>query len=143
MMSERSKFVVGMIGKPYEANAKGPEKYDCWSAVAEVRRSLFGDVLPIFEVPEDPSLLWLAHQFKDSDERRNWVQVEKGSIIQDGSLVLMSRAKSAVHIGIWLKAERGILHAIETDGIVLQDALTLKACGWGNLRYFEHARTSS
>lgn len=136
-MSERSEYIGSLIGKPYEANAKGPDKYDCWSAVAEVRRGLYGDVLPTFEVPEDPSLLWLAHQFQDSDERRNWKQVVSSWAPKDGSLVLMSRAKSAIHIGIWLAEEKGILHAVEVDGIVFQDVLTLKACGWGNLRYFE------
>lgn len=138
---DRTKIIHDLIGKPYRLNAKGPNEFDCWSCVCHVRREVFGDGLPDIEVPSDASLLWLAHEFKGNDERKNWRQVIQHGVTfkpgEDGSLVLMSRASQAVHIGIWLAIERGILHAVEGDGIIFQDHLTLKASGWGNLRYFE------
>lgn len=143
---QRMVHIRDLIGRPYKVNAKGPEEFDCWSLVQYVRRTVYGDVLPSFEVPEEPSLLWLAHQFKNSDERKNWRQVIQQGIVHkpgpDGSLVLMSRASQAVHIGIWLANEKGILHAVEKDGVVFQDLLTLKASGWGNLRYFERVAST-
>lgn len=137
----RNELLRSLVGKPYAENAKGPDAYDCWHLVRHVRAALFQDVLPDFDVPEKPSLLWLAHMFKNADERKNWRQVIQQGIVwnpgADGNLVLMSKATSAVHIGIWLKAERGILHSVETDGVVFQDIPVIKANGWGHLRYFE------
>ena len=133
-MTSRAQFLCDLVGKPYKPNAKGPNEYDCWSLVKSVRWALFEDTLPDFDVPSDPSLLWLARTFEHNEERKRWVQVDK---LKDGSLVLMSRASRAVHVGIWLSLERGVLHAIEGDGVVFQDLLVLKASGWGNLRYFE------
>lgn len=142
MIDSRTKFLASLIGVPYKANAKGPDYYDCWSIVSYVRRHLFEDVLPSFEVPDDPSLLWLARMFQRSDERSRWIQVPQSNgliLAPDGSIVLMSRASQAVHCGIWLAPENRVLHSIETDGVVFQDILTLKGYCWGNLRFFERA----
>jgi hypothetical protein len=135
MSGARIKFIAGLIGTPYKENAKGPLEFDCWHAVRYVRMHLFQDVLPEYVVPEEPTLLWLAHMFKNDSERSRWQQTDT---ISDGCLVLMSKASQAVHIGIWLK-EGGVLHATKEMGIVFQDELVLKASGWGNLRFFERA----
>lgn len=143
----RTALVASLIGRPYCINAKGPDAFHCWSLVAYVRRHVFQDGLPDFDVPEKPTLLWLAHMFRDSDERKNWRQVIQQGVVwnpgEDGNLVLMSRASQAVHIGIWLKSEGGILHAVEKDGVVFQDIPVLKANGWGNLRYFERVTSDA
>lgn len=135
MTSDRIKFICALIGIPYSANAKGPEAYDCWHLVREVRAKVFQDELPEYDVPEEPSLLWLAKMFERDGERAKWKEVPVAS---DGNLVLMSCASMSVHIGIFLR-EGGILHTTKESGVVLQEIPVLKATGWGNLRYFERA----
>lgn len=142
MTTFRTQYLSQLIGTPYRANAKGGGEFDCWSVVCDVRHQLFGDVLPEFEVPDEPSLLWLAKAFEKAKERSHWQQVVQSNGLvaaPDGSIVLMSRASQAVHCGIWLAPERRVLHAIPTDGVVFQDLMTLKTYGWSNLRYFRRA----
>jgi len=140
-VKERQEFVASLIGMPYKANTSGPETIDCWHLVRLVRERLFEDVLPMIEVPNEPSLLWLAKAFERNDERKLWQEIEQPASglvnAPDGSLVLMSKASQAVHVGIWLGPERCVLHATELDGVVFQDIPVLKACGWNNLRFFE------
>lgn len=142
MTTFRDTYLSQLIGTPYKANAKGDGQFDCWSVVCDVRNHLFGDVLPQFEVPDPPSLLWLAKAFDKAKERDHWKQVEQHNGLisaPDGAIVLMTRASHAVHCGIWLTPEKRVLHAIEKDGVVFQDLLTLKAYGWTNLRFFDRA----
>lgn len=141
-MLDRVEYLRSLIGRPYKANAKGPEEFDCWSLVCEVRKNLFGDVLPDFEVPDKPGLLWLAKMFEKAKEREHWKQVVSPSgVVQapDGAVVLMTKASHAIHCGVWLKPERSVIHAIEIDGVVFQDLMTLRGQSWTNLRFFERA----
>jgi cell wall-associated NlpC family hydrolase len=133
MSSERTQYLCGLIGRPYQYNAKGPEAFDCWHLVRDVRGNLYRDVLPEYDIPDEPSLLWMAKAFRDEPERLKWQEI---SDPKDGSLVLMSRATSAVHVGIFIR-EGGVLHTTKEHGVLLQDITTLRASGWGNLRFFE------
>lgn len=137
----RTEFLTDIIGKPWRANAKGPDAFDCWHLAIYVQFYLFGRRAPAIEVPPEPTWPWMISQFKTHPELTRWVEVLQPSNglvkASDGAMVLMARNTQPAHIGVWLSKERGVIHADMRDGVCLQDLLTLRGCSWAKLRFFE------
>lgn len=140
-MSTRSDFILGLMGKPWEANAKGPDSYDCWHLAVHVEQQLFSRLLPDVDVPESPSWQWMITTIQSHPERRHWRLVLPDSMglvrAGDGAMVLMARSDRPAHIGVWLQAERMIIHADPRAGVVCDSLLDLKTKGWVKLRFHE------
>src|SRR4051794_1373074 len=111
----REDYLNSLIGKPWKANAKGPDEFDCWHLCANVRLVLFSHHLPDVPVPQNPSWKWLVGAFEAHPERKNWQLVEPNAAgfvdAADGSIVLMARSDRPAHAGIWLMPENRVLHA--------------------------------
>lgn len=135
----RAATLCGFIGHPWQANAKGPDAFDCWHLAAAVSRTLFDRELPDVEVPPEPTWVWLIDTIRDHPERQRWREVAPGTPIKagDGSLVLMARRDRPAHVGLWLVPERRILHADPRHGSVCEAPVELRTKGWTKLRFFE------
>lgn len=138
---ERQKFIADLIGKPWQANAKGPDAFDCWHLAVYVQRHLFNRAAPDIVVPEHPTWSWMISQFKSHPELNNWVELlqpANGLIyVKDGAIVLMARNTHPAHCGVYLQGEGGVLHCDDGGGVMFQDIMTLKCNSWAKLRFYE------
>lgn len=139
MTTERERFISALVGKPWKANAKGPDEFDCWHLAQFIHRNLYQNVLPDVEVPPHVGWKWMIMQFTTHPEIQNWVERLQGQIVKakDGSIVLMGHNKSPAHCGVWLAHERKIIHCSQDFGVIKQTVAELKACGWSRLKFYE------
>lgn len=137
----RSEFLAAALGKPWVANAKGPEAFDCYHLFAHVQREVFGRPLEPIDVPDNPSWAWLIKTIDSHPERGRWRLVENDAMglvrAGDGAAVLMARTEWAAHIGVWFALERRVLHADPRFGVVFESTMDLKTKGWTRLRFLE------
>jgi hypothetical protein len=139
-MNGRTTFLRALIGKRWEANARGPDAFDCWHLAQHVERHLFGRELPDVEVPYDLTWSWLLAIIESHPERASWASFPQHSGLisaNDGALVLMARAMRAAHFGVWLAPERGVIHCDRPCGVMFEDPATLRASGWRRLMFYE------
>lgn len=141
MITERAAILSSYLAKPWQANAKGPDAYDCWHLAAAVSLRLFGRPLPDVAVPAHPTWAWTIDTIAEHPERARWRQCPDGPLVKagDGAIVLMAKMSRPAHIGIWLQPERRIIHADPKFGVVFEAPLDLATNGWRRLRYFEPA----
>ena len=140
MPNERAQLLSRLIGKRWVANARGPDEFDCWHLACQVEREIFGRELPSIDVPTDPGWAWVLQTISAHPERGRWRERPQphGVIVAgDGALVLMARVQRAAHIGVWLLPEQGVIHCDQTSGVIFEDAGTLRATGWRELRFYE------
>jgi len=137
----RTSFLNSILGKPWVANAKGPDAYDCYHLAQYIQKTLFGREMPDIEVPADPTWGYIIDQIENNPERAKWREVPNSmfNIVKaaDGALVAMAASQRAAHIGVWLKPEQLIVHTDKPDGVVFQDLTTIRAYGWQRLRFYE------
>jgi hypothetical protein len=140
-VTDRISFINGLLGKPWRANAKGPDAYDCWHLAVVVEDGLFGRTLPAVVVPDDPSWEWMISTIDAHPERKNWTMVPCDAMglvkAKDGALVLMARRDQPAHIGVWLRPESRIIHADPDFGVVCESKVELNAKAWHKLRFFD------
>lgn len=136
----RYQFVNSLLGKPWQANGRGPDAWDCYHLARFVQRELFGRELAAIELPHDPTWQWMLHAVATHPERQLWQEVE-GAMPSlragDGAIVLMARRKRPAHVGVWFSEERCVLHADQDEGVVFQDLATLHAKAWKKLIFLE------
>lgn len=141
MSTQRATIITSIMGKPWQANAKGPDAFDCWHLCVWVQRALFDRDVPQVIVPEKPTWSWMIRAISDHPERKKWREVKPDTMglitAKDGALVLMARSDRPAHIGTWLAAERMIVHADPTFGVVCDKMLDLNTKGWTRLRFYE------
>ena len=135
MNDKRAAFLSALIGQPWAHDRS------CWHVAALVQATLFGRQLPHVDVPPDPSWRWMIDTIERHPEHANWAEVVAPLVglvtAGDGALVALARVDRAAHIGVWLAAERLVIHCDQDFGIVAQDIATLRASGWGRIRFYE------
>lgn len=140
MSSPRVEFISSLIGKPWKANAKGPEEFDCWHLTKYVLQEFFDRQVPDVDVPEKPTWPWMISQFREHTERERWSEVVTPMggllVVPDGSICLMARSNNPAHCGVLFRPEDKILHCAQHAGVVFQDCMDLKMEGWAKLRFF-------
>lgn len=128
-----SHWATELIGRPWEYGAQGPDSFDCWGFTRYVLRTHYGVEVPYVEVPTD----WRAARtaLETHEERNHWISV---AVPADGDVVLMSRNRIPIHIGVVVKANGvdGVLHCADPSGVVFQTSQGLRATGWGRLTYY-------
>jgi len=92
--NDRAEWLSGLGGKPYQAGAGGPDAYDCYGLATAIEARLFGVQMPPRNGP--PSIY------------RGWRRVDAPG---DGALVMMDNGHGR-HVGVFLEAERGVIHAL-------------------------------
>jgi cell wall-associated NlpC family hydrolase len=128
-------WATPLIGLPWVYGGRGPEDFDCWGLVCYVQRTHFQIEMPNFDAPKD----WFNANvmIETHEERRNWTLAETGV---DGDVVLMSRSRFPVHIGVVVQAgnRSGILHCLQNVGVIYQPETAMRGSGWGGLAYYRH-----
>ena len=115
----RVEILRGLIGKPYESGAEGPDRFDCLGLAALVLREVF-----CCDLPRDHASILAA--------RRIWFPSRMPS---DGSIVLMRDGDK--HIGVWLTENGGgVLHATQRRGVIFDSPLGLRKSGFGIPRFY-------
>ena len=122
--------------------ARGWPAERCWAFAVEVERDLFQRALPeqAPAITDGLDIRWVKHAFACHPEHQRWrlqSAAPHGLVdAMDGALVLMSGVGRPHHVGVWLKAERAVLHA-DHQAVKLEDVVTLKARGFTRLRFYE------
>jgi hypothetical protein len=139
----RSEFLKGLLGKPWAANARGPTAYDCFHLFVLVQKVMFGVEVVDVEMPENPSWRWMIDTIESHADRPNWREVPTDPMglvkAKDGAMVLMARNDHPAHIGVWLAAEKRILHVDQKYGVVLESLSDLRMKGWSRLTFYERS----
>jgi cell wall-associated NlpC family hydrolase len=137
----RHAFFNSILGKPWVANAKGPDAYDCYHLTQYIQRTLYNREMPDVQVPNEPSWGQIIEMIETHPERQRWQEVPNSMFnmvkAKDGALVAMAASQRAAHIGVWLAPEQLVVHTDKPDGVVFQDLQTLKVCGWQRIRFYE------
>jgi hypothetical protein len=128
-------FVRRVLDKPYVAGAQGPDAYDCWSLARICQKELFERELPVALV--DPhQLRHLIETIEHSAVHDSWPETSEPA---HGALVTMAHARFPSHIGVWLDLDGGgVLHTLEHAGVAFEVPLSLRAVGWGHLRFHNY-----
>jgi hypothetical protein len=137
----RNEVLLSVIGKPWAANARGPEAFDCFHLMAHVQRVLAGRGFDDIEVPDDPSWSWMIEAIETHPDRQRWREVPASAMglvrARDLSVVLMARRTNPAHVGVWLKPEAAVIHADQDHGVICDPLADLRTKGWQRLRFYE------
>jgi hypothetical protein len=136
----RNDVLLSTIGKPWVANARGPESWDCFHLARHIVRALGGRDLADVEVPHDPTWAWMIDAIGRHPDRPHWREVpaREGLVgAADLAVVLMARLRVPAHVGVWLRAESVVIHADQDHGVVCDPLPDLRLKGWQRLRFYE------
>jgi len=137
----RVEFLQGLIGNRWEANARGPDRWDCFHLMKHIELHLGGRDVGELEMPNNPTWAWMVDAVERHPARKQWREVppaRMGLVVAgDLSVVLMARRKNPAHVGVWLKPEATVIHADQDLGVVCDGLIDLHMKGWQRLRFYE------
>lgn len=127
-------LVEGLLGRPWQTGAKGPDTYDCWGLLQHIQKELAGrDVLDAFDPPVQ--IKSLMKYVADHPARKQWVEVK--APVHLGA-VLLAHVNHPFHVGTWLDIDGGVvLHSQFSTGVTLDTLIALKASGWRRFSYYD------
>lgn len=124
------------IGRPWRADASGPEAYDCKGLVLAAQHALWGrDVPPLRGT-------WLA--WRDACRGAGWRPVDTAPAAGD---VLLVHAIDGPHVGVFvqlahrlrlLHARSRIVHGVQLGRVELHDLRDLLGCGYARPQIWRH-----
>src|SRR5262245_10181805 len=134
LVLRNSAAVERLLGKRWERNASGPDRFDCYGLAVYLERELFGrDMLPIVDAPESPSAV--ARMVAAHPANQQWQRVAKPV---DGALVLMAHNLHPWHLGVYLAIDGGlIVHTQRSTGVTCDSPIALRAAGWRSFQYHD------
>lgn len=119
---------------PFEHDAYGPERFDCYGLLWHVAREHGGIELPRFDDFEG-QLKRINAAIAGQTLSDDWVEVE---IPQDFDAVVMKRAGEAYHVGCWLGVDGGkVLHATP-QGVHCNDMNALRRMFFQHFSFYRH-----
>lgn len=125
-------FLSKFIGTPFQWNARGPEKFDCWGVVLHVLERLGVEQLPDFVVEEsdapDSQVCVLIEQ---QIETGSWQRIDDP---QPGDVVAMSSHRRIHHVGV--VTPFGILNTTKAMGAILTKESRLRTMGYRRIEYY-------
>lgn len=133
---DRAAYLNTLLGRPYAAQAMGPDAFDCYGLARHLQREFFGRELPLFSLPADAGRFAIASAIAIHPERARWDRVE---VPADGNVVVMARQDCGFHMGVWLALDGGVIvHTLEQTGVVIDQPFRLTGPGqrW-RLSYYE------
>lgn len=121
----RAAHVNSLIGRPYEAGAMGPDRFDCYGLARHLQREFFGRTLPLFQLPAEAGRFAIASAIAVHPERARWDEVERPV---DGAVVVMAQQQCGFHMGVFLDLDGGlIVHTVEQTGVVAETPFQLRS----------------
>lgn len=118
------------IGKPYAADGKGPDNFNCWGLIYDVRKHYFPVALPIIPIGDEETCRDI---FEAKVQSKHWMEVTEP---QHGDCALLRGGRSP-HVGIYLNIDGGgILHSLEGVGVIFTYTSKLRASGYSRIKYY-------
>ena len=119
------------LGKPWEKAAEGPHAYDCYGLVRAIYRDFLQIDLPLFDIAAMSPVAIRRDMHTEAGSGR-WQPLDFDTEpLRDFDVLLMSYAKRAHHVGIWVEVDGGrVLHALEGAGVVAPSWHSLPMSGW-------------
>lgn len=124
-------WALAEIGHPWVAGEN-----DCWSFARRIWAQRFGwDVPPVPIDPRDPRACRQA--LARDPAKAGWVVAWPP---REGDAVLMARGARPAHVGIWIEPDLGgVLHSVETAGVIFTPPDRLAGLGYRILGYYRRA----
>ena len=121
------------IGIPFVAHGDTHAGVSCWGLVQLYYREHMGLELPAYDyAPDDRRQI--AKAVADAMASGQWSTVERP---QDGDVVTMAHRERAYHLGVFAAGK--VVHVNHLGGcVVAETPATLRARGYGRLRYLRH-----
>lgn len=140
-----AQFVEGLLGKPWQVGAKGPDMYDCWGLVQHVQRNLAGrDLIDAFDPPT--GVRQLIRYIADHPAFKQWQLIgrwpaesesEAGKPAHLGPVVL-AHVSYPTHVGTYLDLDGGVLlHSQLSTGVTIDTLVALQNSGWRRMLYYD------
>ena len=130
-------FIEPLLSGRWELGAEGPQAWDCWSLFRHAQAGLFGRAVPRVVLSKDTPVTKTSALLASHPGRALWRQVPAPA---HGGAVELSSVRTPLHVGLWLAVDGGLVfHCAEPAGVQLDSLLTLRACGWRVLRFYEWA----
>ena len=122
-----------LIGRPWEAGAEGPATFDCYGLLRHIYKSRLGIELKRFPGIVEAPLETRCRAVIEYAAEDTWTKLARP---EDLCAVGMSNNRLVHHVGVWLSAEGGVLHAKRESGVVFQTIVSLRASGITNLSFY-------
>lgn len=105
---------------------------DCWMLARRIWREQFELDVPVIDAAAH-SMFASMREFAGHQEYTNWHQVE---VPEEGDAVLMGKSSRPSHVGIWSKADDGVVHSVKGSGVILSRLSALHGMGLRVLAFY-------
>jgi len=124
-----------ILSKPWKANTRGPETFDCWGLVHYVYLTQKGIDLPSYlEVNANNRKETTSFIERLNSNSSCWKQI---SIPENFCVCAMSMSDLFSHVGLWLNVDGGIvIHCTKETGVIAEPIRSLKTKGWRKICFF-------
>lgn len=132
-------WFLDYLGKPWKANPRPPESYNCGELIRNIYIDLFGINTSAIPVSNAQSSLQCARAMKP--EIFDLLPLPENEEPHEFDVCFMGRKTLMGHCGIGVNTDYGlnILHCPEAlCGVTLQSPLELKYSGFPFIRWFRH-----
>jgi cell wall-associated NlpC family hydrolase len=122
------------LGKPWVCGSQGPQTFDCWGLLKTVYRESFGIELDPLEARRADQVADCVRVAAGIVESPDWTETKEP---REGDAVALSRRSAIHHVGIYLKGRR-VLHAVSSNGVIVQSIHSLKLNGFSIIKFYHH-----
>lgn len=110
--------------------------FDCWGLFKHVQETHYN--IPVSDIDlENYDYHKIIMEFKSNSEFINWVEVDAP---QDGDAIVLKAAKYPSHVGVWLDLDDscGVLHTVQSSGVIFTSRSNLSRSGWKIAGAYRH-----
>lgn len=135
--TEWAVLINRLLGTPFRWNARGPDAYDCWGLVMEVRRAA-GLVVP------DEWGAWSTNTPDSNSEACGLMEAQIGRVPAtwkrdssplEGAIVAMSTHQKIHHVGV--ATPFGVLDTTRQLGVTLNTVPRLRDLGYKRVEFYQ------
>jgi cell wall-associated NlpC family hydrolase len=135
-MDKDTTWVRDLLGKPWVANARGPDTFDCWGLVWWVYQRQLKIELPKFLGINAEEVTRVARQMHRGVQTAPWLAVSQPKHMD---LVGMSGNLIIHHVGLYLEVDRGlVLHVASGRSVAAQTISHIQTLGTSTIKYYRH-----
>ena len=133
-------MIAPLTDPHWAASYIGMPAPDCWAFARQVWAERFGAGLPV--LPYDVTDHRALRRQLEGASAHGWAQVLKPA---EGDAVLMTRGTRPCHVGIWIEpdATQGVLHWVETQGVVFTQPSQVPGLGYAIASFWRHPEVRS
>lgn len=134
------KKYMDLLGKPWEANARGPDKFDCWGVCIEYYKRL-GIALPDKPGICTPRPLDMVRFAVEQVGGGHW-KPSASTMPELHAVALMGRRDRLFHAGVHVGGQY-ILHCPSAGEVCVQSIYQLVSFGFPSIRFYVYDNCNS